>query len=61
MAKEDYVGVKELIPQIPRNRKRLTELLVNTANQENKDSKVKENWRKADKEWELKLLRSPLR
>lgn len=60
MDRGDYVGVKELIPQIPRNRKRLTELLVKTAMEE-ADKKIKENWRKADKEWQLKLLRSPLR
>ena len=44
---------------LPRPRRRLTELLVKTANGEGKDED-KQRWAEASKEWSLKFLRSPL-
>jgi len=58
--KEDYDGVKELLDKLARPKKRLTELLVKTA-LDSPDKKTLERWAGADKEWHLKLFRSPLK
>jgi len=58
--KEDYDGVKELLGTLARPKKRLTELLVKTA-LDTPDKKTVERWAGADKEWHLKLFRSPLK
>jgi len=60
MDEAQYHGIREVIGKIPRKRKRLTELMVKTAMDET-DEKLKKKWLTAEKEWELKLLRSPLR
>ena len=48
--KEDLVGVREALASVARPRKRLTELLL----------KAGEQLKEGEKEWQLKLFRSPL-
>ena len=57
--KQDFHGVKTIIPQLTRPRKRLTELLVKTALDKPTDKQI-ELWAKGTKQWHLKLLRTPL-
>ena len=50
--------VKEAVPKLVRPRKRLTELLAKTA-LDPPTEKQKKLWAEGDKEWTLKLLRTP--
>ncbi|NP_001088306.1 ferredoxin reductase L homeolog precursor [Xenopus laevis] len=54
----DYMGLEKAIKDLPRPRKRLTELLVKSA-LEKPDHKVEANWARAEKEWGLRFFRSP--
>ncbi|XP_060076511.1 NADPH:adrenodoxin oxidoreductase, mitochondrial-like [Ylistrum balloti] len=55
---EDYLGLQNLIPDLPRPRRRLTELLYKTAHEPTDvDRKL---WANAKREWKLRFLRSPL-
>ncbi|XP_069510955.1 NADPH:adrenodoxin oxidoreductase, mitochondrial [Ambystoma mexicanum] len=56
---EDYQSLSEAIKDIPRPRKRLTELMVKTA-LESPTGEQGERWASAPREWGLKFLRSPL-
>lgn len=56
---DQYLPIKDLVPTLQRPRKRLIELLVKTA-LDPADKKTQARWDAADKEWELKLLRSPV-
>lgn len=58
--KQDYDGIKDLLNNLARPKKRLTELLVKTA-LEVPDKKTEKRWSEADREWHLKLFRSPQR
>ncbi|KAE8576833.1 hypothetical protein XENTR_v10004337 [Xenopus tropicalis] len=55
----DYVGLEKASKDLPRPRKRLTELLVKAA-LEKPGQKVAANWAQAEREWGLRFLRSPL-
>ena len=57
-----YMGKQKyfcLFSEIPRPRKRLTELLIKTALDEPAE-KDRSRWENASKEWALKFLRSPV-
>jgi len=56
---EQYLPIKDIVPTLQRPRKRLIELLVKTA-LDPADKKTKARWDVAEKEWELKLFRSPV-
>jgi len=58
-SREDYEGVREQLDKLARPKKRLTELLVKTA-LDVPDQKTVERWSQAEKEWQLKLFRSPI-
>lgn len=56
--KEDFESLKDVSKDLPRPRKRLTELMVNTAlNPTSTDDKL---WARASREWELRFRLSPL-
>merc|ERR1719383_1206188 len=57
--KAQYLPIKDVVKTLERPRERLIELLVKIA-LDPADKKTQERWDKADKEWELKLLRSPV-
>jgi len=59
-SKDDYDGIREHVATLDRPRKRLTELLLKTA-LDNQDKKTQQRWDQASMEWQLKLFRSPLR
>lgn len=54
----DFKDLREAIKDVPRPRKRLTELMVKTA-LESPMGKEGERWASASREWGLKFLRSP--
>ena len=56
---KDFEGLREFIPKLVRPRKRLTELLVNSALGKPTE-KQQELWSQGTKQWTLKLLRTPL-
>ncbi|XP_025053281.1 NADPH:adrenodoxin oxidoreductase, mitochondrial [Alligator sinensis] len=55
----DFTGLRDAIKDVPRPRKRLTELMIKTALEKpgEKEAKI---WASATREWGLKFLRSPL-
>nr|XP_020661971.1 NADPH:adrenodoxin oxidoreductase, mitochondrial isoform X1 [Pogona vitticeps] len=55
----DFKGLEEAIKDVPRPRKRLTELMAKTA-LEDPGEEVAGRWASASREWSLKFLRSPL-
>ena len=55
----DMAGVREALATVARPRKRLTELLLKTALGP-QDPATEERWREAEREWQLRLFRSPL-
>lgn len=59
MLAADFEGVAEALKDVPRPRKRLTELLVKTA-LEAPDEKEQERRRKASRSWAFRFYRSPV-
>ncbi|XP_042309383.1 NADPH:adrenodoxin oxidoreductase, mitochondrial isoform X2 [Sceloporus undulatus] len=55
----DFKGLGDAIKDVPRPRKRLTELMAKTA-LEDPGEVVASRWASASREWSLKFLRSPL-
>lgn len=55
----DYLHLRQLIPSLPRPRKRLMELLAKTALDE-PDPKLASAYASAEREWSLRFLRSPV-
>ncbi|KAM4692377.1 NADPH:adrenodoxin oxidoreductase, mitochondrial [Rhinophrynus dorsalis] len=55
----DYQGLEKFTKDLPRPRKRLTELLMKSALEE-PVGKLADSWAKAEREWGLRFLRSPL-
>ncbi|XP_043941111.1 NADPH:adrenodoxin oxidoreductase, mitochondrial [Protopterus annectens] len=55
----DFEGLKDEIKDVPRPRKRLSELMIKTA-LEKPSGKDAERWATSCKEWVLKFLRSPV-
>ncbi|XP_054832907.1 NADPH:adrenodoxin oxidoreductase, mitochondrial [Eublepharis macularius] len=55
----DFKGLGDAIRDVPRPRRRLTELMVKTALEE-PGEEVAGRWASASREWSLKFLRSPL-
>ncbi|XP_050724688.1 NADPH:adrenodoxin oxidoreductase, mitochondrial-like isoform X3 [Eriocheir sinensis] len=55
----DYLHLRQLIPSLPRPRKRLLELLAKTALDE-PDPKLASAYASAEREWSLRFLRSPV-
>ena len=56
---KDFVGVREIVPDLKRPRKRLAELMAKTA-LDLPTEKQQELWGDASKKWHLKLLKTPL-
>ncbi len=56
--RNDFEGVKVIVPKLQRPRKRLTELMAKTA-LDPPTEKQKELWKTNDNTWTLKLLRTP--
>ncbi|XP_053904340.1 NADPH:adrenodoxin oxidoreductase, mitochondrial isoform X1 [Malaclemys terrapin pileata] len=59
LAPADFTGLGDVIKDVPRPRKRLTELMVKSA-LEKPGEKEASRWASATKEWGLKFRRSPL-
>ncbi|XP_071547272.1 NADPH:adrenodoxin oxidoreductase, mitochondrial isoform X2 [Panulirus ornatus] len=59
LRQEDYQHLRGLIPNLPRPRKRLLELLAKTA-LDGPDSKLASAWAAAEKKWSLRFLLSPV-
>lgn len=57
--KDQFLPIQDLVSKLQRPKKRLIELLVNTALKE-PDAATVQRWASATREWELKLLRSPV-
>jgi len=57
--KDQFIPIQDLVSKLQRPKKRLIELLVNTALKE-PDAATLQRWATATKQWELKLLRSPV-
>jgi len=57
--KEQYLPIQDMVAKLERPRKRLIELLVNTALKE-PDAKTAERYNNAKQSWELQLFRSPV-
>lgn len=55
---EDFLGLKDRIKDAPRPRKRLTELLLQTAT-EKPGAKVAAHWAQASRAWGLRFFRTP--
>nr|XP_033817596.1 NADPH:adrenodoxin oxidoreductase, mitochondrial isoform X2 [Geotrypetes seraphini] len=55
----DFEGLRDVIKDVPRPRKRLTELLIKSA-LEKPSEKEAARWVSATREWGLKFLRSPI-
>uniref|UniRef100_A0A8C5R4K4 NADPH:adrenodoxin oxidoreductase, mitochondrial n=1 Tax=Leptobrachium leishanense TaxID=445787 RepID=A0A8C5R4K4_9ANUR len=55
----DYHGLVDITKDLPRPRKRLTELMVKTSLEPSE--KDADRWSKADREWGLRFYRSPLK
>ncbi|XP_021353200.1 NADPH:adrenodoxin oxidoreductase, mitochondrial-like [Mizuhopecten yessoensis] len=55
---KDYLELLDLIPDLPRPRSRLTDLLYKTALEPN--ARYKALWADAKREWKLQFLRSPI-
>ncbi|GCC36264.1 hypothetical protein chiPu_0014757 [Chiloscyllium punctatum] len=55
----DFMGLKQAVKDLPRPRKRLTELMIKTALEKSSGKEV-ERQAAATKEWGLQFLRSPL-
>ncbi|KAK2167587.1 hypothetical protein LSH36_26g10042 [Paralvinella palmiformis] len=56
--KNDFLGLEDLAKMVPQRRRRLTQLLLNTA-LEKPSQKDAARWQASSKEWMLKFLRSP--
>ncbi|XP_042213542.1 NADPH:adrenodoxin oxidoreductase, mitochondrial-like [Homarus americanus] len=59
LRREDYKHLRNLIPNLPRPRKRLLELLAKTG-LDAPDPKLASSWAAAEKQWSLRFLRSPV-
>ncbi|XP_070579756.1 NADPH:adrenodoxin oxidoreductase, mitochondrial-like isoform X2 [Ptychodera flava] len=56
---KDFEGLSELVPTLPRPRKRLTELMIKTADGQTASQQT-QGQESPNKEWRLKFLRSPI-
>lgn len=56
---QDYSHLRDLIPSLPRQRKRLLELLAKTA-LDSPEPKLASSWSSAEREWSLRFLLSPV-